>query len=218
MTDEGLGDRAIPMHEDGPLRSLLEPGHRFGQVTVQDGGVRPLRRLKRAGSDVLGHGVDPVGVIAIAIWPDLGVHVVGAAPHQQGVAVAQLLKSDGIGFVIDEIEMPAIHVVDHAVEADEGRVDNLSHGDLLRERRPARGTAAPHLRAWQGSALTIRSNSIDESRTNSGSPVSRRRAGYWFARRACPVCARIQSPSSRCSCRDPSRAPVIWKKPWIIPR
>ena len=41
---------------------------------------------------------------------------------------------------------------------------------------------------------------------------------YWLTWRACPVCARIQSPSSRCSCRDPSRAPVIWKKPWIIPR
>jgi hypothetical protein len=124
----------------------------FGQVTVQDGGVRPLRRLKRAGRNVLGHGVDPVGVIATAIWPDLGVHAVGAATHQQGVAVAQLLESDGIGFVIDEVEMPAVHVVDHAVEADEGRVDNLSHGDLLLRvllSRVAAGLCPGRAGAWQ---------------------------------------------------------------------
>jgi Uma2 family endonuclease len=30
--------------------------------------------------------------------------------------------------------------------------------------------------------------------------------------------SRIQTPSSRCSRREPSSAPVIWKKPWIIPR
>src|SRR5207237_10893048 len=80
------------------------------------------------GSQVRGRGVDPAGARAITPGPGARVDVVGVASEQQGIAVSQLIEGERLQLVVDEVEMPPIHVVDHSIEADERRVHDPSHG------------------------------------------------------------------------------------------
>src|SRR6266542_1913677 len=37
-----------------------------------------------------------------------------ACGGEQRIAVTQLLEGEGVGFVVDKVEMPAVHVINHA--------------------------------------------------------------------------------------------------------
>jgi hypothetical protein len=51
------------------------------------------------------------------------------ATEQQGIAVPQLIEGERGQLVVDEVEMPPIHVVDHSIEADERRLHDPSCRD-----------------------------------------------------------------------------------------
>src|SRR5213080_1757667 len=70
--------------------------------------------------------------LAVTRRPGARIDVVGMPTEQQGVAGAHLIEGERLQLVVDEAEMPAIHVVDHSVEADERRVHDLSHDGRLR--------------------------------------------------------------------------------------
>jgi threonine dehydrogenase-like Zn-dependent dehydrogenase len=92
--------------------------------------VPAVRELKQRNSGpILMYRIDAIGEAVVAVRPAGRVHLVGVAAHQHRVRRIELFEGDLGGLVVDVLEVPAIHVVDHAVEADEGGTDDRLHRD-----------------------------------------------------------------------------------------
>src|SRR6266516_671459 len=76
-----------------------------------------------------------------------------ACGGEQRIAVTQLLEGEGVGFVVDKVEMPAVHVINHASRWMTVSAVGTSKGSRLR---------APAAAGWpERQALAYRRLALD---------------------------------------------------------